>query len=105
MRWVGEPIPRSRAVSDNAAAAVFVEETGYPVIVRAAYTLGGSGSGIAHTAEELERIVGLGIAYSRIKQVLVEEAVPAGKRSNNRLWGAARATATRIATWRTWTRW
>src|SRR5205823_6505622 len=75
MRSIGEPIPRSRAVSDNAAAAVFVEETGYPVIVRAAYTLGGSGSGIAHTAEELERIVGLGIAYSRIKQVLVEESV------------------------------
>src|SRR5438552_3432281 len=75
MRSIGEPIPRSRAVSDTAAAAAFVEETGYPVIVRAAYTLGGSGSGIAHTAEELERIVGLGIAYSRIKQVLVEESV------------------------------
>src|SRR5213596_2139004 len=75
MRSIGEPIPRSRAVSDTAAAAAFVEETGYPVIVRAAYTLGGSGSGIAHTTEELERIVGLGIAYSRIKQVLVEESV------------------------------
>src|SRR5437867_766886 len=47
MRSIGEPIPRSRAVSDTAAAAAFVEETGYPVIVRAAYTLGGSGSGIA----------------------------------------------------------
>ena len=75
MRSIGEPIPRSRAVSDTAMAAAFVEETGYPVIVRAAYTLGGSGSGVAHSAEELDRIVGLGLAYSRIKQVLVEESV------------------------------
>jgi len=75
MRSIGEPIPRSRAVSNSAMAAAFVEETGYPVIVRAAYTLGGSGSGVAHTAEDLERIVGLGLAYSRIKQVLVEESV------------------------------
>src|SRR6266550_3259997 len=75
MRSIGEPIPRSRAVSDSTTAATFVEETGYPVIVRAAYTLGGSGSGVAHSAEELDRIVGLGLAYSRIKQVLVEESV------------------------------
>ncbi len=75
MRSIGEPIPKSRAVSDSDAARTFVEEIGYPVIVRAAYTLGGSGSGIARSAEELERIVGLGLAYSRIKQVLVEESV------------------------------
>ena len=75
MRSIGEPIPRSRAVSDTVTAAAFVEETGYPVIVRAAYTLGGSGSGVAHSAEALDRIVGLGLAYSRIKQVLVEESV------------------------------
>src|SRR5207245_2805033 len=75
MRSIGEPIPRSRAVSDSATAATFVEGTGYPVIVRAAYTLGGSGSGVAHNAAELDRIVGLGLAYSRIKQVLVEESV------------------------------
>ena len=75
MRSIGEPIPRSRAVSDAAAAKTFAEETGFPVIVRAAYTLGGSGSGVAHGPEDLERIAGLGIAYSRIKQVLVEESV------------------------------
>ena len=75
MRSIGEPIPRSRAVSDSATATTFVEGTGYPVIVRAAYTLGGSGSGVAHNAAELDRIVGLGLAYSRIKQVLVEESV------------------------------
>jgi carbamoyl-phosphate synthase large subunit len=75
MRRIGEPIPRSQAVSDVPAAAAFVEKVGYPVIVRAAYTLGGSGSGVAHSPEELERIVGIGVAYSRIKQVLVEESV------------------------------
>ncbi len=75
MRSIGEPVPRSRAVTDVAGARAFVEEVGFPVIVRAAYTLGGSGSGVAHTPEELEHIVGLGVAYSRIHQVLVEESV------------------------------
>jgi carbamoyl-phosphate synthase large subunit len=75
MRSIGEPIPRSRAVSDHEAAREFGDEIGYPLIVRAAYTLGGSGSGVARSPDELERIVGLGLAYSRIKQVLVEESV------------------------------
>jgi carbamoyl-phosphate synthase large subunit len=75
MRSIGEPIPRSRAVSEVSAALAFAEETGFPVIVRAAYTLGGSGSGVAQGPDDLERIVELGIAYSRIEQVLVEESV------------------------------
>ena len=76
MRDIREPIPRSRAVSSVGAAWEFVREVGgYPVIVRAAYTLGGSGSGVAHGDEELERIASIGLAYSRIRQVLVEESV------------------------------
>ena len=75
MRSIGEPVPRSRAITDLEAARAFVDEVGFPVIVRAAYTLGGSGSGVAHTPGELEQIVGLGIAYSRIHQVLVEESI------------------------------
>jgi carbamoyl-phosphate synthase large subunit len=75
MRSIGEPIPRSRGVSDIPAARAFAEEVGLPVIVRAAYTLGGSGSGVAHNLDELEHIVSLGVAYSRIKQVLIEESV------------------------------
>jgi carbamoyl-phosphate synthase large subunit len=75
MRTIGEPVPLSRAVSDLESAKAFAQERGFPVIVRAAYTLGGSGSGIAHNLGELEHIVGLGLAYSRIKQVLVEESV------------------------------
>src|SRR2546427_298579 len=75
MRSIGEPIPRSRAACDFESARGFVEEIGFPAIVRAAYTLGGAGSGVAHSPEDLERIVGFGLAYSRIKQVLVEESV------------------------------
>src|SRR5207249_787644 len=76
MRKLGEPIPRSRAVKTVEEARVFVEDLGgLPVIVRAAYTLGGTGSGIARNPEDLERIVAIGLAYSRIKQVLVEESV------------------------------
>ncbi len=76
MKRIGEPIPKSAAVKSVEAAKNTIESLGgYPVIIRAAYTLGGTGSGIAHDYEELERIVSLGIAYSRIKQVLVEESV------------------------------
>ena len=76
MRRIGEPIPRSRAVNSVDQARAFVEKLGgLPVIVRAAYTLGGTGSGIARTPEDLERIVAIGLAYSRITQVLVEESV------------------------------
>ena len=75
MRSIGEPVPRGRAVSGIAEAGAVVDEVGFPVIVRAAYTLGGSGSGVAHNAAGLEQIVGLGVAYSRIHQVLVEESI------------------------------
>src|SRR5437016_7943599 len=75
MRSIGEPIPRSRAASDFESARGYVQEIGYPAIVRAAYTLRGSGSGGAPSPHDRERIVGFGLAYSRIKQVLVEESV------------------------------
>ncbi len=75
MRSIGEPVPRSRAVSGVEAAKDFAAEVGFPVIVRAAYTLGGSGSGVARNVAEIEQIVGLGVAYSRIHQVLVEESI------------------------------
>ena len=76
MKRIGEPIPHSAAVKSVQAAKETVESLGgYPVIIRAAYTLGGTGSGVAHDFEELDKIVSLGMAYSRIKQVLVEESV------------------------------
>ena len=73
---IGEPVPRSFACGSVGEAADIVKRLGeYPVIIRAAYTLGGTGSGIARAEEELEHIVSLGLAYSRIRQVLVEECV------------------------------
>ena len=76
MQDIGEPVPKSFACSSVEDAKDIVKRLGgYPVIVRAAYTLGGTGSGVARAEEELEHIVSLGLVYSRIKQVLVEECV------------------------------
>ncbi|MFQ5907934.1 MAG: carbamoyl-phosphate synthase large subunit [Thermoplasmata archaeon] len=76
MERIGEPIPRSLSCESLEEAHRAVEELGgLPVIIRPAYTLGGTGSGIAFTAEDLERIASIGLAYSRIHQVLVEECV------------------------------
>jgi carbamoyl-phosphate synthase large subunit len=73
---LGEPIPRSMSCNTLDAAHGIVDKIGgYPVLIRPAYTLGGTGGGIAYSEEELDPIVGRGIAYSRIKQVLIEESV------------------------------
>jgi carbamoyl-phosphate synthase large subunit len=76
MLELGEPIPRSRTVTSIEEAKDAVAHIGdYPVLVRPAYTLGGTGSGIAHNEEELVHIAGRGLIYSRIRQVLIEESV------------------------------
>jgi carbamoyl-phosphate synthase large subunit len=73
---LGEPIPRSASCNSIEDAYKIVDKIGgLPVLIRPAYTLGGTGGGIAHTNEQLAPIVGRGIAYSRIKQVLIEESV------------------------------
>ncbi|MFQ5918851.1 MAG: carbamoyl-phosphate synthase large subunit [Thermoplasmata archaeon] len=76
MDRIGEPIPRSFSCESlEEAHRAVTDLEGLPVIIRPAYTLGGTGSGIASTAEELDRIASIGLAYSRIHQVLVEECV------------------------------
>ena len=75
MQRVGEPVPRSLAVNSLDEALSAIEELGLPLVVRPAYTLGGSGGGIAHTLEELVKICELGLKRSRIHQVLLEESV------------------------------
>lgn len=76
MMKINEPIPRSVACNSIAEAKKIIGQIGgYPVLIRPAYTLGGTGGGIAHDEEELEAIVGRGLIYSRIKQVLIEESV------------------------------
>src|SRR3990170_1282656 len=75
MLRIGEPIPKSRSANSVDEAKAIASELGYPVIVRAAYTLGGTGSGVAHDEAELEKVAAHGIHLSRIHQVLVEESV------------------------------
>lgn len=75
MQRVGEPVPASVAVNSMDEAFAAVEELGLPLVVRPAYTLGGSGGGIAHNRDELVKICELGLKRSRIHQVLLEESV------------------------------
>jgi carbamoyl-phosphate synthase large subunit len=75
MESIGEPVPKATAVESIKAAKEVAKDLGYPVLVRPAYTLGGTGSGIAFSERELEEICGRGLAYSRIGQVLIEESV------------------------------
>ncbi|NLI62681.1 MAG: carbamoyl-phosphate synthase large subunit [Methanosarcinaceae archaeon] len=75
MLKIGEKVPRSIAISSVDELNKAVDEFGFPLIVRPAYTLGGAGGGIAHTYEELLEISSHGLKKSRIHQVLIEESV------------------------------
>lgn len=75
MQQIEEPIPKSRTVSSYEEALEFANEIGFPIIIRPAYTLGGSGGGIAQTEKEYEEIVHSGLAMSPINQVLVEKSI------------------------------
>ena len=75
MSEIGEPLPRSATAGSLEEASAIADRLGYPVLVRPAYTLGGTGGGIANDPGELIEIAGRGLAYSRINQVLIEESV------------------------------
>ena len=75
MKAIGEPVTESTIVHNVEAALEFAKEIGYPVIVRPAYTLGGSGGGNAHNAEELEKIAQRGLKLSPIHQILIERSL------------------------------
>ncbi len=79
MQEIGEPIPASAIATSLAEAQDFVSEAGFPVIIRPAFTLGGTGGGIAANADELEKLVLRGIEKSAIGQVLIEESVAGWK--------------------------
>jgi len=79
MRAFGEPVPESAVVHTVEAARAFAAEIGYPVVIRPAYTLGGTGGGIAADARMLDEIAARGLAVSRIHQVLVERSVAGWK--------------------------
>ena len=79
MQFLNQPIPESTIVEDLEAAREFAAEIGYPLIVRPAYTLGGTGGGIVHNDDELDETVVKGLKYSLIGQVLIERSVAGWK--------------------------
>lgn len=75
MRELDQPVPESSIVTTLEEALDFANEIGYPVIVRPAYTLGGTGGGICATEEELRETVSSGLRYSPITQCLIEKSI------------------------------
>ena len=75
MGEIGEPVPKSMILNSPDKVDEALAIVGLPAIIRPAYTLGGSGGGIAHTRDEMIRIIEIGLTRSRIHQVLVEESV------------------------------
>ncbi|MBU2535257.1 MAG: carbamoyl-phosphate synthase large subunit, partial [Chloroflexi bacterium] len=76
---IGQPVPHSATVNTLEEARQAAREIGLPVVIRPAYTLGGTGGGFAHNRKELERIVTGGLAASPIHQVLIEQSVAGWK--------------------------
>ena len=79
MERIGEPCAASKVVENVQDGIDFTNTIGYPVVLRPAYTLGGSGGGIAHNQTELEEILENGLRLSRVGQVLVERCIAGWK--------------------------
>lgn len=79
MEKIGEPCIESLVVHDVESAVEFSAKIGYPVIVRPAYTLGGTGGGIADDEQELREICANGLRLSRVTEVLIEKCIAGWK--------------------------
>ena len=79
MERTNQPIAPSEIVTDVESGLAFAKKIGYPVIVRPAYTLGGTGGGIAEDPEQLETILSQGLHLSRVGQVLLEKSIKGWK--------------------------
>lgn len=79
MEKINEPIIASKVVHTVEDAVEFTKKIGLPVIIRPAYTLGGTGGGIAYTWDELREIAASGIMYSRVDEILVEKCIAGWK--------------------------
>jgi carbamoyl-phosphate synthase large subunit len=75
VRKIGGDVPRSAVCHSMDEVRATVEELGYPVVIRPSFTMGGLGSGMAHDAQQLERLAGSGLAASPVTEVLIEESV------------------------------
>ena len=79
MEKIGEPVAASKVVTTVEDGVEFTQTIGYPVVLRPAYTLGGSGGGIAHNEPELREILENGLRLSRVGEVLVERCIAGWK--------------------------
>lgn len=75
MKQLGKPVPPSKTVNTTQAALDFAAEIGYPVIVRPAFTMGGTGGGLCDTPEELTEIATNGLDLSPVTQCLIEKSI------------------------------
>ena len=75
MNELNEPVPESAIITNLDEARDFVAEIGYPVIVRPAFTMGGTGGGICYDEKDLEEIVSSGLHYSPVTQCLLEKSI------------------------------
>ncbi|MDZ5038585.1 ATP-binding protein, partial [Clostridium perfringens] len=79
MNRINEPVIQSEIITEMEAGVAYASIIGYPVIVRPAYTLGGTGGGIAENQAELREILASGLQLSTIGQVLLEKSVKGWK--------------------------
>ena len=93
MNELNEPVPDSAIVHTLEEAEKFVKEIGYPVIVRPAFTMGGTGGGICYNSEDLEEIVPNGLNYSPVHQCLLEKSIAGYKEIEYEVMGDSNDTA------------
>ncbi|MDU2184195.1 MAG: carbamoyl-phosphate synthase large subunit, partial [Negativicoccus succinicivorans] len=79
MQQIGQPVPESRTCNTLNEALTFAETIGYPLIIRPAFTLGGTGGGVVHNETEMREIGQRGLVLSPIHQILVERSVAGWK--------------------------
>ena len=79
MEKTNQPIVESEIVTNMEDGVAFAEKIGYPVIIRPAYTLGGTGGGIAENEDQLREILAQGLHLSRVGQVLIERSIKGWK--------------------------
>ena len=105
MEAIGQPTVPSRTAETVTAALAAARAIGYPVIVRPAFTLGGSGGGVAYTEAELQSVAAAGIEASPIGQILVEKYIFGWKEIEFEVMRDAAGSAVTVCSMRTWTPW
>ena len=105
MREIGEPVPESWIVTDKSHLNAPVSSGIWPLIVRPAYTLGGTGGGIANNVQELYEITGRGLEASMRRQVMVERYLAGWKEIEYEVMRDRNDTSSPSAIWRISIRW